>query len=249
MNLDLTDRVALVTGGGSGIGASVARELVTLGARVVVADLSLASAERVVAEIGSNAVAVQADVAIASDAANMVEVAVQQFGSLDIAVNNAGVGMPVKSPVGNTEFSMWRSIMSINVDGAFLCLQEEVRAMQQQGRGGAIVNVASVMGAVASPGASPYVASKHALVGLTKAAALDYADDAIRVNAVGAGFVDTPLLAGRDANWLAAVAAAHPLGRLAQPEEIASVIAFLCSPAASFVTGAYIPVDGGYLAR
>lgn len=249
MDIDLTDQVAVVTGGGSGIGASVAHILAGMGARVVVADLSEAAAAAVAQDIGPAAVGIRADVCNADDASAMAHTAVAQFGSLDIAVNNAGIGMPVKSPVGETPIELWRKVMDVNLDGAFLCLRAQVDTMRSQGTGGAIVNVASVMGAVASPGAGPYVASKHALVGLTKAAALDYAEINVRVNAVGAGFVDTPMLAGRDPKWLASIAALHPIGRLAQAREIASVIAFLCSPAASFMTGAYVPVDGGYLAR
>lgn len=249
MDIDLTDQVAVVTGGGSGIGASVAHTLAEMGARVVVADLSETAAIAVARDIGETALGIRADVCNADDASAIARTAVQHFGSLDIAVNNAGIGMPVKSPVGETSMDLWRKVMDVNIDGAFLCMRAQVEVMRTQSGGGAIVNVASVMGAVASPGAGPYVASKHALVGLTKAAALDYADKNIRVNAVAAGFVDTPLLMGRDPKWLASIAAQHPIGRLGQPQEIASVIAFLCSPAASFVTGAYVPVDGGYLAR
>lgn len=249
MIMDLAGRVAVVTGGGSGIGAAVAHTLAAMGARVVVADLSESAAAVVASDIGASALSIRADVRIAADAEAMVDTAVAHFGSLDIAVNNAGIGMPVKSSVGETPIDLWRKVMGVNTDGVFLCMRAQLNAMRTQGRGGAIVNVASVMGAVASPGAAPYVASKHALVGLTKAAALDYAGENVRVNAVGAGFVDTPLLAGRDPRWLASISAMHPLGRLGKAEEIASVIAFLCSPAASFVTGAYVPVDGGYLAR
>ncbi|MGK2239140.1 MAG: NAD(P)-dependent dehydrogenase (short-subunit alcohol dehydrogenase family) [Rhodococcus sp. (in: high G+C Gram-positive bacteria)] len=249
MNLDLAEQVAIVTGGGSGIGAAAAHTLARLGARIVVADISEVAAQRVASEIGIAAIAVQADVSEASDAEKMVDTALRHFGSLDIAVNNAGIGMPVKTPAADVSTELWHKVMSVNLDGAFLCLRAQVEAIRRHGKGGAIVNVASVMGSVASPGAAPYVASKHALVGLTKTAALDYAHEGIRVNAVGAGFVDTPLLTGRDPKWIAAIAASHPLGRLAQADEIAAVIAFLCSPAASFMTGAYVPVDGGFLAR
>ncbi|WP_068422636.1 SDR family NAD(P)-dependent oxidoreductase [Rhodococcoides kyotonense] len=249
MKFDLEGQVALVTGGGSGIGRAVVHSMAASGARVVVADLSGEAAARVAAEIGPGAVAIEADVTNPDDAVAMVRAAQDHFGSIDVAVNNAGIGMPVKSPVGTTSDELWRTVLAVNLDGAFMCLRAQVAEMAAQGRGGAVVNVASVMGAVASPGAGPYVASKHALVGLTKAAALDYAPNSIRINAVGAGFVDTPLLTGRDPKWIESIAASHPLGRLGKPDEVASVITFLASPAASFMTGAYVPVDGGFLSR
>ncbi|WP_425383348.1 2,5-dichloro-2,5-cyclohexadiene-1,4-diol dehydrogenase (plasmid) [Rhodococcus ruber] len=246
MNIDLNGKVALVTGGGSGIGAACVRQLVAHGASVVVADISRSNATSVAQQFGDQALAVEADVVRPEDAERMVEAAIAQFGALDIAVNNAGVGVPIKAPVGETGDDAWRRVLAVNLDGAFYCMRAQLPRMR---KGGSVINLASVMGAVATEGSSSYVASKHALVGLTKTAALDYAAAGIRVNAVGAGFVDTPLLTGRNPEWLTAVAAAHPLGRLAQPDEIASAVTFLASPAASFITGAYVPVDGGYLAR
>lgn len=248
MDLDLTGHVALVTGGASGIGAACVRELASLGARVVVADLCTDAARATAGEIGERAHAVTADVTDAASVAAMVHDTVARFGRLDIAVNNAGIGLPVKAAVGETRWEEWRQVLDINLDGVFLCMRAELAVMAEAGSG-SVVNVASVMGAVAAPGASPYVASKHAVAGLTKAAALDYAARGVRVNAVAPGFVDTPMLAGRSDAYLAGVAAAHPVGRLGRVDEIAAVIAFVASPAASFVTGAYIPVDGGYLAQ
>lgn len=248
MDIDLTGRVALVTGAASGIGAACARELAALGALVVVADLRADAAEAVAAGIGGGAHAMAADVADAASVSAMVDATVARHGRLDIAVNNAGVGMPVKAAVGETGWEEWRRVLDVNLDGVFLCMRAELAVMADTG-GGSVVNVASVMGAVAAPGASGYVAAKHAVAGLTKVAALDYAARGVRVNAVAPGFVDTPMLAGRDEGYRARVAAAHPMGRLARAEEIAAVVAFLASPAASFVTGAFVPVDGGYLAQ
>lgn len=245
MDLDLTDRVALVTGGGSGIGAACVRELSALGALVVVADRASVAAREVAAGVGGPALAVTADVTDPDDVETMVAAATERFGRLDIAVNNAGVGQRIKAATADTRWESWREVVSVNLEGVFLCLRAELAVMPA---GGSIVNLGSVMGAVASPGATPYVAAKHGLVGLTKTAALEYAALGIRVNTVAPGFVDTPLLR-LDGPGRARVEAAHPLGRLGTAEEVAAVVAFVASPAASFMTGAYVPVDGGYLAH
>ncbi|SMC71646.1 SDR family NAD(P)-dependent oxidoreductase [Lentzea albidocapillata] len=245
MDLNLAGKIALVTGGGSGIGAACARELAALGARVVVADISLDSATAVAAEL-EEALPLGADVTSPGDVAAMVDTVMAEFGQLDIAVNSAGVGMPVKAPTGRTDVAEWRRVLSVNLDGTFLCMRAELPVMAA---GGAVVNVASVMGLVATAGAGPYVASKHGLLGLTKTAALEYAAKDIRVNVIAPGFIDTPLLRDPDVVTRDRLAAAHPLGRLGTAAEVAAVAVFLASPAAAFVTGAVFPVDGGYTAQ
>lgn len=246
MDLDLTDRVALVTGGGSGIGAACVREFSELGASVVVVDRVTATAEEVAATVEGPALAVTADVTDPEAVERMVRAAVDRFGRLDIAVNNAGVGQRVKAPAADMRWEHWRDVVSVNLEGVFLCLRAELAAMAPTG--GSIVNLGSVMGAVGTPAAAPYVTAKHGLVGLTKSAALDYAAHGIRINTVAPGFIDTPLLAVDEATR-ARIEAAHPVGRLGRAEEVAAVVAFVASPAASFMTGAYVPVDGGYLAQ
>lgn len=245
MDLDLRGKIALVTGGGSGIGAECARELSALGAHLAVVDIAADAAKVVAAEL-PDAVAVTADVTDAGDVRDMVATVVRHFGALDIAVNSAGVGMPVKAPTEDTDMAEWRRVLAINLDGTFLCMKAEIPSMRG---GGSVVNVSSVMGLVATPGASPYVASKHGIVGLTKTAALEGAPRGVRVNAVAPGFIDTPLLRDPGPQARAKLAAAHPLGRLGTAMEVASVAAFLASPAASFVTGSVVAVDGGYLAQ
>lgn len=211
----------------------------------MVADRDISGATTVANELQGTAVEV--DVTDSASVNAMVSAAVAISGRLDIAINNAGVGVPVKKPVGEMDVADWHRVMSVNADGTFYCLNAELAVMGPAGSG-AIVNVASVMGAVGTAGGAAYVASKHAVVGLTKAAAVDHAAQGIRVNAVGPGFVDTPLLSHQDASLRAKVERAHPVGRLATADEIAAVIEFLVSDTASFVTGAYYLADGGYTA-
>jgi NAD(P)-dependent dehydrogenase (short-subunit alcohol dehydrogenase family) len=238
---------ALVVGGGSGIGAATCQALAADGFRVVVADLNLPAAEAVAAQVASGATALAVDVTAPESVSAMVAHATAGTGRLDAAVNCAGIAGPAK-PVADYTDDEWHAVLAVNLHGVFHCMRAEIGVMREHG--GAIVNIASVLGAVAAPAAPAYTTSKHAVVGLSRSAALDYAAAGIRVNAVGPGFVRTPLLVARaDDDRLAALADRHPLGRLGEPEEIAALVAWLCGPSASFVTGAFLPVDGGYLAR
>lgn len=240
--------VALVTGGGSGIGAACCRMLARRGYTVVVGDRQLDDAKAVAADVGGDAVATYVDVADEDAVQAMVATCVNQFGRMDVAVNNAGVGVPEPTTVADMSFSEWRRITAINLDGVFLSMHYEIPAMLASG-GGSIVNMSSILGAAGQAGAGPYVSAKHGVIGLTKAAALEYAESGIRVNAVGPGYVDTPLLARRSAEHREQLARRHPVGRLATADEVAELVGYLVSPGAAFTTGTYIPVDGGYLAQ
>ena len=245
---DLDGKVVLVTGAGSGIGEACAHRAAAGGARVAVVDITRDAAERVASEIGGDARAIEADVAEEGSVAEMVATVVGQFGRLDGAINNAGIG-GAHFAVGDYTLDDWRRVMRVNLDGVFLCVREEIRAMRETG-GGSIVNMASVLAAAGYPEQVAYVTSKHALVGLTRVAALDHASDGIRVNAVGPAFILTPLVEQTmTPEAIAAVAPMHALGRWGLPEEVAEMTAWLLSDAASFATATFYPLDGGLLAR
>lgn len=244
---DLEGKVVLVTGAGSGIGESCARRAAAGGARVAVVDIDQEAADRVAADL-PGAIGIRADVADEESVARMVETTVSQFGRLDGAVNNAGVSGGFYT-VADYPLEDWRRVMRVNLDGVFLCLREEIRAMRGNG-GGSIVNMASVLAAAGYPEQSAYVASKHALVGLTRVAGIDHAADGIRVNALGPAFILTPMSEQTmTPEAIAAVAPMHALGRWGRPEEVAEMTAWLLSDAASFATATYYPLDGGLLAR
>jgi NAD(P)-dependent dehydrogenase (short-subunit alcohol dehydrogenase family) len=247
---DVAGRSALVTGGGSGIGRAVALLLAANGAAVLVADRNREAAETVAGEIegaGGTAAAFAGDVTKAEDVDRMVAAA-GELGPLRIGVNNAGIGGD-SAPVGEYSEASWRSVLDVNLHAVFLCVKAEVNAMLAAG-GGSIVNMASVLASVGIANSVAYVTAKHGLLGLTKNAALEYGQQGIRVNAVGPGFITTPLLgANLDEATQSFLAGRHAMGRLGTPEEVAAVVAFLASDAASFITGSYHLVDGGYAAH
>jgi len=244
---EFAGKVAIVTGAGSGIGEACAALLARRGAKVLVADVRAEAAERVAAAVGDAARPYAVDVTDPTACEATVAAAVEAFGRLDVAVNNAGIGGP-QALTGDYPLDGWGAVIAVNLSGVFYCMRAEISAMLATG-GGSIVNMASILGTVGFAQSVAYVAAKHGVVGMTKTAAVEYARQGIRVNSVGPGFIETPLLAAASPEIVAGVAGLHPLGRLGRAEEVAELVAFLASDRASNTTGAYYLTDGGYTAQ
>jgi NAD(P)-dependent dehydrogenase (short-subunit alcohol dehydrogenase family) len=250
MDKDLQGKTALVTGAASGIGRAVALLYGQHGANVMVSDVDETTGRQVVAELtaaGVNARFCKADVGDAAQCHQLVQATVAAFGRLDIACNNAGITGEL-SLTADYSIEGWQQIINVNLNSVFFCLKYELEVMLKQGNG-SIINMSSILGQVGTPRLAGYVAGKHGIVGLTQTAAQEYAAQGIRINAVGPGYIDTPLLGAFSAETKAGLVALHPIGRLGRSEEVAELVIWLSSEKASFVTGAYYPVDGGYLTK
>jgi NAD(P)-dependent dehydrogenase (short-subunit alcohol dehydrogenase family) len=246
--MELEGKVAIVTGGASGIGEAACRMFVARGAKVCVADVNADAANALAKELGEeNAFGIKVDVSKSDDADQMVRETVKRFGKLDVAVNNAGIGGKQASTADYTPDD-WRQVISINLDGVFYCMRAEIPEMIKSGNA-SIVNIASILGSVGFASAPAYVAAKHGVVGLTKTAAWEYAQQGIRVNSVGPGFINTPLLAAADQSIIEGIASFHASNRLGTSDEVAELITFLASDRSSNMTGGYYLTDGGYTAR
>ncbi len=250
----LAGKAALVTGGASGIGRATALVLAREGARVLVADLPGPGAEetaRMIRDAGGEARAMAADVTNSAEVEAMVAAAVSAWGRLDCAFNNAGIAPAALGSggqrVGDLSQRAWEGMLAVNLTGVWLCMKHELAQMERQG-GGAIVNTASIAGLVGLLGSGAYVAAKHGVVGLTKAAAIDPAAAGVRVNAVCPGYIETPMIAESMARRGAQIMATVPMKRLGSADEVAEAVAWLCSDRAAFVTGTAMTVDGGYTA-
>lgn len=246
----MKNKTVIITGAASGIGKATALLFAQHGASVVISDIQeaegKATAESIISA-GGKASFFKTDVSRPEDMEALVAFAVKTYDKLDVAVNNAGIGGEL-NPIADMSIEGWQKVISINLNSLFYGMKYQIQAMLKSG-GGSIVNISSILGAVGFAGSAGYSAAKHGVIGLTQTAALEYAAHNIRINAVGPGFIDTPLLKALDDEMKQQIISLHPIGRLGKSEEIAELICWLSSDKASFVNGSYYPIDGGYLAK
>lgn len=249
--MSLTGKIALVSGAGAGLGRSSALKLAAKGATVVVTDINDENGNATVGLItdaGGSAAYRHVDSSSSQENQALVDHILEKYGKLDIAVNNAGVAPP-STPFAELTDEIWKRTISINLDGVFYAIRPQLNAMLKNPEGGVIINMASILGQIGFPGLAPYVAAKHGVVGLTKQIAVDHAKDGIRAIAIGPAFMKTGLESALTPEDRAALDSLHPVGRMGEADEIGDVVAAVADPTWSFVNGAYLPVDGGFLSR